>query len=102
MSDGFTLCFEDREGQTGLHRFYDGEEAVRDRGLRLRTTLRLTAREAAGLRGRSRDGLAGIDSLFRLRVGGEPVRCRLEAVERYDPQSGCARCRFTLVDDDRP
>ncbi len=102
LSDGFTLCFEDREGQTGLHRFYDGEEAVRDRGLRLRTTLRLTAREAAGLRGRSRDGLAGIDSLFRLRVGGEPVRCRLEAVERYDPQSGCARCRFTLVDDDRP
>lgn len=102
LSDGFTLCFEDREGQSGLHRFYDAEEAIRDRGLRLRTTLRLTAREAAGLRGRSRDGLAGIDSLFRLRIGGEPVRCRLEAVEGYDPQSGCARCRFTLIDDDRP
>lgn len=102
LSDGFTLCFEDREGQTGLHRFYDEEEAILERGQRLRVTLRLTAREAAGLRGLSCDGTAGLDALFRLRIGGEPVRGRLESVERYDPQSGCARCCFTLVDDDRP
>lgn len=102
LSDGFTLCFEDREGQTGLHRFYDEEEAIRERGIRVQASLHLSAREAARLRGRSRDGAAGVDSLFRLRIGGEPVRCRLEAVERYDLQSGYARCRFTLTDDDRP
>ena len=24
-AEGFTLCFEDRDGQQGLHRFYDGQ-----------------------------------------------------------------------------
>ena len=99
---GFTLCFEDRDGVQGLHRYYDRERAVGDLGLRLRTTLRLSPAEAEGLRHRSRDGQAGVDSLFRLRIGGEPVRCRLEAVERYEPQNGTARCRFLLIDDDRP
>jgi len=101
-TEGFTLCFEDRDGQTGLHRFYDREEAIREVGLRLRVTLRLTAREAEALRHRSRNSETGADALFRLRVGGEPVRCRLEAVDRYDPASGLARCRFILTDDDRP
>ena len=33
-AEGFTLCFEDRDGQQGLHRFYDGQvrrEASRER-----------------------------------------------------------------------
>ncbi len=101
-TEGFTLCFEDRDGQTGLHRFYDRAESILKVGLRLRLTLRLTAREAEALRHRSHDTEAGADSLFRLRVDGEPVRCRLEAVDSFDPASGVARCRFILIDDDRP
>lgn len=101
-TEGFTLCFEDRDGQSGLHRCYDREEAIGEVGRRLCTTLRLSAREAEALRHRSRNAEAGVDALFRLRIGGEPVRCRLEAVERYDPAVGAARCRFTLIDDDRP
>ena len=56
--------------------------------------------------------LLGLIRWYRRDISpGRPPCCRfiptcstyaLEAVERYDPQSGCARCRFTLVDDDRP
>lgn len=101
-TEGFTLCFEDRDGLTGLHRFYDEDEALRRRGQTLIADLSLTAPEVQRLGMLGEEGLPGLNSLFRLKIGGEPVRCRLAAVERYDASKGVARCRFTLLNDDRP
>lgn len=99
---GITLCFEDREGLVGLNQYHRAEEAILSRGQRLHLTLLLAPDEVAALGSRSTPSEAGFDALFRLRVGGEPLRCRLEAVESYNPQRGLARCRFICLNDDRP
>lgn len=100
--EGFTLCFEDRDGLQGLHRFYDQEEAVLARGRRLTLSLWLPPEEVEALQHRSTEEQAGPDALFRLRIDGEAVRGRLDALEHYDFASQTARCRFTLLPDDRP
>lgn len=99
---GVTLCFEDRDGVPGLHRFHDPSEEVCNRGEELLLTLRLGADEFEALRHRSTADAVGLDALFLFRLGEENVRCRLEAIESYEPLQGRARCRFSLLNDDRP
>lgn len=101
-TEGFTLCFEDRDGVTGLHRFYDNELLHRNQAQQLTTTLLLTPWEVAALRSRSEGQGPGVERLYRLKWSEEPVRARLEELESYDPASCRARCRFTLLCDDRP
>lgn len=100
--EGFTLCFEDRDGVEGIHRFLDPREAVRKRGERITLKLLLGADEFEALRHRSTADTVGMDALFLFRLGAESVRCRLEAVEEYNPREGVATCRFSLLNDDRP
>lgn len=99
-SEGFTLCFEDREGLPGLHRFYDDELCHRNLARRLRATLRVEPFEAEALWHLAEAGSPGLNATFRLRLEGEPVKGRLERIERYDPASGIIRCSFTLLCDD--
>lgn len=89
----FTLCFEDRDGATGLHRYYDRqteEEATREK---ITLSLRLAPDEFAALLAPG-TGAPDIRSVFRLDAGGEPVRATLETIEEYDPARGTARCTF--------
>lgn len=99
---GFTLCFEDRDGVAGLNRYYQTTEEIFARAERLHLTLCLHPDEVVALAHRSTEEEAGCDALFRLRLGGEPLRCRLEAVKHYDPQTHRARCTFLCLNDDRP
>ena len=99
---GYTLCFEDRDGERGLFRYYADEEEILARGQEVELTLLLTAEEYSSLGRWAEAGEVGCNALFRLRVEGEPVRARLASIERYNPQSGEASCRFTLINDDRP
>lgn len=101
-SEGFSLCFEERDGVAGIYRFHEAREAVRERGRIVRLKLRLSAMEVEGLRHLETKWQAGANSLFRLRHGEEPLRCRLEAVESYNPAEGIASCRFCALNDDRP
>lgn len=100
--EGFTLCFEDRDGVQGLHRFYDNELRHRNLALKMTTSLLLTPREAAALRHWGGDEGPGVERLYRLDWCDEPVRARLDALESYDPERRVARCCFTLLSDDRP
>ena len=99
---GYTLCFEDREGEKGLFRYYAEEEEILARGQEVEVALKLSAEEFSSLARWAEAGEVGCNALFRLRVEGEPVRARLSSIERYDPQSEEARCRFTLIPDERP
>lgn len=101
-TEAFSLCFEEQEGVEGIFRFHEAREAVRERGRNVSVELRLTAEQVEGLRHRATASTAGVDSLFRLRHGAESLRCRLRAVERYNPAAGTALCRFCALNDDRP
>ena len=95
--EGSTLCYEDRDGITGLHSRYD-RYAERLRTARVLTLrLRLTPDEWASLQ--HPDGQwPSVASLFRLTLGGESGLYTLDAADDYDPRDGMARCRFVQTD----
>lgn len=90
---GETLCFEDRDGCQGLHRFYDNQ--LREGAERQRVTLqlRLSPAEYVALFDPDNNG-ATIRSRFRLQVGGNSSLFRLDEVVEYDAERGVAKCRF--------
>ena len=83
-TEGFTLCFEDRDAQEGLHRFYDARIAAEEDRQQVTLRLRIAPDEYAAL-----FRFAGGSSLFTLR-----------AVEAYDPREGVAHCTFDRLCDD--
>lgn len=99
---GYTLCFEDRDDEQGLFRYYKQHEELLARGQEVVLDLLLSADEVAALERWAEAGEVGCNALYRLSVEGEPVRCRLERIEYYRPAEGIARCCFTLLNDDRP
>ncbi len=90
-----TLCFEDRDGCEGLHRFYDGSLRGLEQGRRVTLRLRLRPAdiEALTLAG---GPLGDLRSVFLVAVGGERVACRLESVGGYDPAAG-GNCKCTFL-----
>ncbi len=95
-----TLCFEDRDGLEGLHRYYDRDEAIRNRRRAVTLTLRMEPHEFEAL---FNPGCAVPDlrSLFRIATDQGEVCATLRRIEAYDPVAASARCRFTLLPDDR-
>lgn len=98
-AEGFTLCFEDRDGQQGLHRFYDGQvrrEASRERII---LSLRLAPHEFEALLTPG-TGAPDIRSVFRIDTGAGVVRAALHAVGDYDPAKASVRCTFNRLMED--
>ena len=93
----FTLCFEDRDGKKGLHRFYDDEWAAQGQRRALSVDVRLAPHEVAGLVG---DGEPSIRSRYALSIGGQGAIYNLMQVESYDAERGVARCRFVRRNED--
>ncbi len=98
-TEGFTLCFEDRDGQTGLHRYYDAQfERERERQ-RITLSLRLMPHQIEQLflcGGPTPD----LRSVFLFRIGGERIRCILSNIHAYDPAAGAVRCTFIRLTED--
>lgn len=89
----FTLCFEDRDGATGLHGGYDRSIEQYNSGRRITLYLRLNPEDIEPLispNGLRRDFRA----LFKLAIEGETVMCRLEEISDYNPSAGSTRCVF--------
>ncbi|MCC8019546.1 MAG: hypothetical protein LIO85_07225, partial [Rikenellaceae bacterium] len=80
----FTLCFEDRDGVGGLHRFRDRETAQLRSGKRVEVWLDLSPADVEPLL-RPNSLLRDFRGLFRLRIGGETALYRLEEVVDYTP-----------------
>lgn len=108
----FTLCFEDRDGAQGLHRFYDRQIAQERLGERIEISLRIEPREFEALFAADGTGGAGtadaadgtggatVRSVFRLGLGAESVLATLERIESYDPRAASTRCVFTRLPED--
>ncbi len=98
--DGFTLGFEDRDGQEGLHRFYDDmldRERMRQY---LTVSLRLSPEDVERLS--APDGHSPWSgSTFLFTVNGGNIRCRLWSIGAYDPSKPSTECRFIRLREDR-
>lgn len=88
-AEPFTLCFESRDGATGLHSYYGELDSVGRRRL-LHVALRLMPEEVHNIvdAGGAEPSLR---SRFRLGVG-EKALYRLYAIEGYDAVRGIAYC----------
>lgn len=95
----FTLCFEDRNGATGLHRYYDRQVAREATRQRITLSLRLEPHEFEALFTPG-TGAPDLRSVFRLDTGAGEVRAVLHRIEAYDPETASARCTFTRLAED--
>lgn len=100
QTEGFTLCFDDRDGLPGLRRFHERTERILDRS-HVALTLRIEAHEYENLF-RPGTGVPDLRWVFRLSTDRGEVRATLRRIERYDPATAAARCIFTLLPHDRP
>lgn len=98
-TEGFTLCFEDRDGVRGLNRFY-ARQATREGALeRITLTLRVAPDEYEALFVPEL-GLPNIRSVFRIDTGQGVVRATLAAVESYDAEAHALRATFERLPED--
>ncbi len=100
QQEGFTLCFEDRDAQQGLHRFYDARVAAEDDRQRLMLRLRIAPDEYAALFRFDGDAHPTIRSCFRFRLAGGESLYTLAAIDDYDPREGTAHCTFDRLSRD--
>lgn len=94
---GFTLCFEDRDGQAGLHAYYDPQYRSLNSGREITAWMRLPAADIETM-----DvpiaGHRDMGAPYRITVDGEEVLCRLVRIEGYDPQAAeSVKCVFETI-----
>ncbi len=92
--NGLSLCFEDRDGVAGLHRFWDGNIAALNESKRVELSLMLYPEEIEAMLSPNTLG-RDFRALYRLVVDGESSLFRLEEVCDYNPaDGGSTRCVF--------
>lgn len=96
----FTLCFEDRDGAAGLHRYYDSQWQGDERRRTLEVDLHLQPHELVALADYGGDEAAG-RGRYLMSVTGQRAEYHLKAVVRYDAARGVARCRMVRSSDDQ-
>ena len=90
----FTLCFEDRDGADGLHRYYDKAVELYNRGRRITLYLYLKPKDIEPLIVPN-TLCHDFRALFRLTIAGETLLCRLEEICDYNPAGGqSTKCIF--------
>ena len=87
-----TLCFDDRDGCRGLHRYYDAELAEATTRQMLECDVRILPHEYAALFDPNND--VTLRSHFRLEACGQNSLFRLERIESYNPKTHVAHCLF--------
>ncbi len=90
----FTLCFEERDGVTGLHTYYDRQRLMESQRRVLSLSIRIAPHELMSL-GEFDGDNADFRSLFCFNLFGEPSMCRLRSVDGYDAERGVAKMIFT-------
>ncbi len=93
LESGTTLCFEDRDGCTGLHHYYDNQISEEHNRQRITLDIALSPTEYIALFDPDSHS-ATIRSRFRLGIGGNSSLFRLDEILSYDAERGVARCRF--------
>lgn len=90
---GQTLCFEDRDGCEGLHRYYDTELDELSQRQVFECDILIHPHELKTFFNPNSTG-ATLRSHFRLRANGQESLFRLEAMSSYDMERHVARCSF--------
>ena len=94
--EGFTLCFEDRDGVTGLNKHYTRQARLWNKAKTLSAHVSLPPHEVAELLDRTtRQDTIG--QKFTLGWDGDSDQYTLESIERYSPEEGTVKCRFTKI-----
>lgn len=93
-----TLCFEDRDGAEGLHRFYDRQLCEESLAGRVELTLHLAPHDYEALFAGEHGG-GHLRSRFRLRTEEGELTATLAKVGRYDPSTGRIACHFNRCDE---
>lgn len=88
-----TLCFDDRDDCSGLHRYYDTMLQEQTQRQWLECDIRLSPAEYVALFDPTSHG-ATLRSLFRLEAAGQNSLFRLERIESYDHTAHKAHCIF--------
>lgn len=91
--EGFTLCYEDRDGIEGLHKYFDKSMQRVAQGKRVEATLVLSPFEITELFELETVGPTIKDN-FRLSVFGDDRLYRIESIKSYNPDTQSARCVF--------
>ena len=87
-----SLCFDDRDGCRGLHRYYDAELAEATTRQMLECDVHILPHEYAALFDPNSE--VTLRSHFRLEACGQNSLFRLERIENYNPKTHVARCIF--------
>ena len=95
--EGFSLCFEDRDGCKGLHAYYDRQFAEEMTGRKLSVSMHVFPDEYSNLF-RVVEGAPSIRSTFMLKINGVEQMYRLHAIESYDAKRAMAKCVFSQID----
>ncbi len=90
---GYTLCFEDRDGCTGLHSRYDRDVRLWNNSRRVTLWLDLDPVDVESLSFPTGTG-PDFHTLFRLDLDGEQGLYTLEEVCNYDPSAASTKCIF--------
>lgn len=91
---GFTLCFEDRDNLAGLHMYHDHRIDTYNKSKQITQYIFLEPEEIERivLPNSLKDDWR---ALYKIRVMGEDILCRLQSIEDYDPTSrSSTKCVF--------
>lgn len=95
----FTLCFEDRDGIKGLHRFYDKQIAQQNKRQLISLSLLIEPQDIDTLFS-VESAAPNIRSIFVFDIDGEAVRCTLHAIGGYNPKNPSTKCIFSRLIND--
>ena len=98
-TEGFSLCYEDRDGVVGLHRYFNKAAERMGSKQRLTLTLHLTPVDVCRLM-ETEGAYACVRDTFRLDILGESSLYRLESIGSYDCGKGLAECTFIRLTND--
>lgn len=94
----FTLCFEDRDGVQGLHRYYDRELSEQAMRRSLSLSMNLPAHMLPPLA--EVDSGGGARDIYRINIAGQRATYYLQKIEGYDATTRSARCLFVRTAED--
>lgn len=94
----FTLCFEDRDGVQGLHRYYDRE--YKEQAMRRSLSIRLNLPPCLLATLAEVHSAGGARDIYRLNIAGQRASYYLQQVEEYDVTTRSARCLFMRTAED--
>ncbi len=94
----FTLCFEDRDGVQGLHRYYDREWQELSLRRRLSLSLTLPSHALPSLADATQGG--GARDIYRLSIAGQRASYYLHRITGYDAATRRAQCEMIRTAED--